>query len=183
MKSWLASAPLTFVLMACGSDRPAVQPSTSPTVTLALPASTLRAGDNLALTTSVDRTSAYLYLYSVDPAGQIQQLLPNRTGSATKPLPEQPFLVEAGQTIAFPSKDARFSVFVEGPPGTSTLVAFASVQPLNLDALRTYPSTSDTFAQMNIAGFNALSEGLKMAADALPGNLYAQTTAAFTVVK
>jgi len=168
--------------MACGSDRLTVQPSTPLTVVLALPASTLKVGDEFTFTASVDGTRAYLYLYAVNPAGQINQLLPNRTGSAAQPRSEQPFLAEAGQTIAVPPADARFSISVDDV-GMSTLVAFASAKPLNLDALRTYSSASDTFPQMKVAGLSALSAGLKVSADAQPGNLYAQTTAAFTVMR
>ena len=154
-----------------------------PAVTLTLPASTFRGGDKFSFTARVDSTSAYLYLYSVDSAGQVVQLLPNRTGSSTQPLVEQILRVSAGQTISFPSADDRFFLITTDPAGPSTLVAFASVKPLNLDALRTYPSANATFAQVKVTGLNALSAGLKVAADAQPGNLYAQTTAAFTVVR
>lgn len=79
MKPWLVSAPLTLILMACGTDQLAVQPPPPPVVGLTLPTSTLTVGDNFSLTARVDFRSAYLYLYEVDPQGQINQLLPNRT--------------------------------------------------------------------------------------------------------
>lgn len=85
--------------------------------------------------------------------------------------------------VVVPSAGASFSLFVDDTLGTSTLVAFAGVKPLNLDALRSYASDGDHFAQMKVTGLSALRAGLNVAANAQPGNLYAQTAAEYTVLK
>lgn len=82
-----------------------------------------------------------------------------------------------------PPANARYSFLAYAPLGTYTLLAFASVKPLNLDALRSYGADSDNFPQMKVTGLSALSAGLTVAANAQPGNVYAQTTAEYTVVQ
>ena len=159
-----------FLLMSCG---PSVTPLPSaPVVSLALPAAQLNVGGRLALTASVANISCSLYIFFVDPAGQADQLLPNRTGPASPLAPD--LRVDAGQVVAFPPTDARFTIVTTPPLGQYTVLAFASAKPLNLDAISSYATPNTPFATSKVSGLEPLSAALKLAADAQPGNLYSE---------
>ncbi len=167
-----------FLLVACGSAVTGTAPGPllpRPVVLLTTPRLTLAFNDRLTLTASVAETGGFLYVYLIDPAGEVNQLLPNRAGAAND------LRVDAGQVVAFPPADARFFVIATAPAGRATLLAFASARALNLAAISAYATADAQFADGRITGLDALSAALKLAADAQPGNLYNETRLSLTI--
>jgi len=83
---------------------------------------TYRPGDNVTIKASVNE-DAYLYLFSVDPKGEIVQIFPNQYAEDN--------FVEGGQTVTLPGPDANYTFEVDKDPGISKVFAVAAKDPLD----------------------------------------------------
>ena len=176
MKKSVVSLLAALCLSACGTAPvPTTQNSAPPAIALSLPASSFPVLTRFTFTATLGPADAYLYAFFVDAQGGVAQLLPNRYDSAPGDVSHP-----AGEVVTFPPADARYYVLTDGTTGPATLLAFVSTAPLNLGAVSAYEG-QNPFATAKVSGLEPLSAALKVAADSLPGTLYAETRAAFTV--
>lgn len=89
-------------------------------------------GDNVTISVRPSET-AYIYLFSVKPNGDIQQILPNQYDEAGRQN-----RVNAGETRTFPPRGARYTFSIDPPNGLSKLIAVASRKPLDTRELATF---------------------------------------------
>ena len=85
---------------------------------------TYRIGDQIALDATVNR-DAYVYLFNVDPQGQVDMILPNGyTGGSN--------FVKANTTAVFPAPGSGFTFTVEGQPEVGALLDHLGLQDLGM---------------------------------------------------
>ena len=133
---------------------------------------TYRIGDQIALDATVNR-DAYVYLFDVDPAGVVTQILPNRLSSSN--------FVKAGTSVRFPAPGDRFQYNVSGPAGQSKVLALASLTPLNLDQISEFKSAQESFAVVKGSGQAGLAQALSIVVNPLPQNSWMTDTAFYNV--
>ncbi|OHD18451.1 MAG: hypothetical protein A2087_11595 [Spirochaetes bacterium GWD1_61_31] len=109
-----------------------------------------RVGEQLEVLLTVSR-DAYVRLYHIDSAGQIQLIWPNRFHGGNG-------LVRAGQTIRLPDASRQFSFNLVPPYGTEFLKAVASSLPF-VDAV-------GDFADLGSDSRQVISRGLQVAGTA-----------------
>ncbi|GBF07625.1 S-layer protein [Deinococcus aerius] len=96
---------------------------------------------------------AYVYLFSVDPSGSVDQVLPNRLGGGN--------FVRAGQVRSFPSANDNFTYSVGGTPGLNKVLVVASRRQLDLSELSSFKS-NDAFATVKPQGEKRLAQALSI---------------------
>jgi len=133
---------------------------------------TYRAGENISISTSVNR-DAYVYLFNVDANGEVTQILPNRLGGQN--------FVKANTTVTFPGPGANFTFTVGDDLGLNKVLALASLTQLNLDQLSTFRTQQDQFATVSARGQNQLAQALSIVVNPIPQNSWVTDTAFFTV--
>ncbi|WP_216319184.1 PEGA domain-containing protein [Deinococcus aestuarii] len=134
---------------------------------------TYRAGENIRLSTSVNR-DAYVYLFNVDANGEVTQILPNRLSDGN--------FVKANTTTVFPAQGANFTFTVGEDVGLNKVLALASLTPLNLDQLSSFKTGQDQFATVTARGQQQLAQALSIVVNPIPQNSWISDTAFFTVV-
>lgn len=88
-----------------------------------------RIGDPIRVSVRVNE-DAYVYLFSIDPSGSVDQVLPNRLGGGN--------YVRAGEIRSFPSANDNFTYSVGGIPGVNKVLVVASRRQLNLSELSSF---------------------------------------------
>lgn len=131
-----------------------------------------RVGEPISVEASVNR-DAYLYLFDVDAAGVVTQILPNRLSSAN--------FVKAGTSVRFPASGDRFAYNVEGPAGQSKVLALASLTPLNLEQISSFKTSQEAFATVKGSGQAGLAQALSIVVNPLPQNSWVTATAFYNV--
>lgn len=103
-------------------------------------------GDPVRISTSVNQ-DAYVYLFSLDSDGAIDQILPNGYASGSN-------FLRANQVKTFPSAGDGFTFNVAPPYGVSKVLALASKTQLDLSDISDFKNgtNSGTFAQVIISG-------------------------------
>ncbi|MEJ2666252.1 MAG: PEGA domain-containing protein [Deinococcales bacterium] len=100
-------------------------------------------GDSVQISVRVSQ-SAYVYLFSVKPNGEITQILPNHYDQQG----EDNYL-RAGETRVFPPEHSRYSFSIAPPEGLSKVIAVASKVRLDTRQLAQFKS-GQNFATSNI---------------------------------
>ncbi|WP_293910621.1 DUF4384 domain-containing protein [Deinococcus sp.] len=95
-------------------------------------------GDRIRLYTRVSR-DAYVYLFNVDPNGQVDLILPNRYAGGAN-------FVKANTVKAFPSAGDGFTFDIAAPYGLNKVLALASLSPLDTSSIASFRSGQDKFA-------------------------------------
>ncbi|ADV66454.1 DUF4384 domain-containing protein [Deinococcus maricopensis] len=131
-----------------------------------------RAGENVTISTTVNQ-DAYVYLFSVDPSGDVTQILPNRLGGEN--------FVKANTTAVFPPAGSAFRFTVDGEAGLNKVLALASTTPLDLSQLSTFRSSQDQFATVAAKGQQEFAQALSIVVNPVPQNNWVTDTAFFNV--
>lgn len=113
---------------------------------------TYRIGDTIRIGVSVDE-DAYVYLFSVDPDGTVDQILPNRLGGGN--------FVRAGEVRTFPSRNDTFRFNVSGNPGLNKVLVIASRRQLDLSELSSFRA-GQPFADVKPQGTQRLAQALSI---------------------
>ncbi|GGR02352.1 DUF4384 domain-containing protein [Deinococcus ruber] len=129
-------------------------------------------GDKIQLYVTPSR-DAYVYLFNVDPSGQIIQILPNRFSGAA--------FIKANTVQAFPGTNAKFTFDIAGQNGVNKVLALASRTPLNLSQLSSFKSAQDTFATVTVRGQEGLAQALSIVVTPVQDNAWVTDTAQYAV--
>ncbi|GAA5447447.1 DUF4384 domain-containing protein [Deinococcus depolymerans] len=130
-------------------------------------------GEKIRLYTSVNQ-DAYVYLFNVDPQGQVDLILPNRYQGGAN-------FLKANVVKAFPAAGDPFSFDIAAPYGVNKVLAVASRTPLNLDQIATFKAGQDSFASVKVTGQQGLAQALSIVVTPLPQNAWVTDTAFYAV--
>lgn len=130
-------------------------------------------GETIRIFTSVD-SDAYVYLFSLNAAGKITQILPNRLGGSN--------FLRGGTVRAFPGAGDNFVFNVAAPYGQNRVLALASKTPLNLSQLSDF-SSGQAFADVRTSGSEGLAQALSIVVNPVPQQQWNSATAFFNVVR
>jgi len=130
-------------------------------------------GENVQITVRVSQ-SAYVYLFSVKPNGEITQILPNRYDQQGRDNH-----LRAGESRTFPPSNARYSFSVAPPTGLSKVIAVASKKQLDTSQLAHF-SNGQSFASSNI-GQQGFARGFAIIVKPLPQQDWVTDTALYYV--
>ena len=111
-------------------------------------------GDKIRLYTRVSQ-DAYVYLFNVDPNGQVDMILPNRYAGGAN-------FVKANTVKAFPASGDGFTFDIAAPYGVNKVLALASLTPLNTSSIASFKSSQDKFAVSNVQGQQQLAQALSI---------------------
>ncbi len=111
-------------------------------------------GDKIRLYTRVSR-DAYVYLFNVDPNGQVDMILPNRYAGGAN-------FVKANTVKAFPAAGDPFTFDIAAPYGLNKVLALASLTPLNTSSIAGFTSSQSNFAVSNVQGQQQLAQALSI---------------------
>jgi hypothetical protein len=156
-----------------------VNPNPAPnfTVTVSLNKSGSRPvyqmGESVQISVRVSQ-SAYVYLFSVKPDGEITQILPNRYDPAG-----QSNLMNAGESRTFPPANARYSFTIAPPKGLSKVIAVASKRQLDTREIAQFKS-GDTFAS-GTGGQDGFVHGFAIVVKPVPQQDWVTSTALYYV--
>ncbi|GGL13384.1 DUF4384 domain-containing protein [Deinococcus radiotolerans] len=131
-----------------------------------------RPGDKIRLFTSVNQ-DAYVYLFNVDPQGQVDLILPNRFQGGAN-------FLKANTVKAFPSAGDPFTFDIAAPYGVNKVLALASRTPLNLDQIASFKS-QNSFASVTVSGQAGLAQALSIVVTPVPQNSWVTDTAFYAV--
>ncbi|GGR77594.1 DUF4384 domain-containing protein [Deinococcus sedimenti] len=131
-----------------------------------------RPGEKIRLFTSVNQ-DAYVYLFNVDPQGQVDLILPNRYQGGAN-------FLKANTVKAFPSAGDPFTFDIAAPYGVNKVLALASRSPLNLDQIATFKS-QNSFASVTVSGQQGLAQALSIVVTPVPQNSWVTDTAFYAV--
>ena len=98
-------------------------------------------GDKIRLYTRVSQ-DAYVYLFNVDPNGQVDMILPNRFAGGAN-------FVKANTVKAFPASGDGFTFDIAAPYGVNKVLALASLTPLNTSSIASFKGSQDKFATVS----------------------------------
>ncbi|GGJ82830.1 DUF4384 domain-containing protein [Deinococcus aquiradiocola] len=134
-------------------------------------------GDKIRIYTSVNQ-DAYVYLFNVDPNGQVDLILPNRYAGGAN-------YVRAGTVKAFPSSQDRFTFDIAAPYGLNKVLALASKTQLNLNDIATFQTqnSSQGFADVKVQGQQQLAQALSIVVNPVPQNTWISDTAYYNVAQ
>jgi len=133
-------------------------------------------GDSIHIYASVSR-DAYVYLFNVDPDGNVALILPNNYADGSN-------YVRAGEVRAFPGDQDAFTFDIAAPYGLNKVLALASETPLNLDELADFQSQdaqSTGFADLNVFGQEPLAQALSIVVNPVPQDSWASSVAFYNV--
>ncbi|AWN24697.1 S-layer protein [Deinococcus irradiatisoli] len=111
-------------------------------------------GDKIRLYTRVSR-DAYVYLFNVDPNGQVDMILPNRYAGGAN-------FVKANTVKAFPAPGDPFTFDIAAPYGLNKVLALASLTPLNTSSIASFTNSQSNFAVSNVQGQQQLAQALSI---------------------
>jgi len=130
-------------------------------------------GENVQISVRVSE-SAYVYLFSVKPSGEITQILPNHFDQQG-----QDNHLRAGETRTFPPDHARYSFNVAPPYGLSKVIAVASKERLDTSQLAQFQN-GQNFASSNI-GEQGFVKGFAIVVRPVPQQDWVTDTALYYV--
>ncbi|GHF63954.1 hypothetical protein HNQ07_004571 [Deinococcus metalli] len=130
-------------------------------------------GDKIRLYTSVAQ-DAYVYLFNVDPSGQIDLILPNRYQGGGN-------FLKAGAVKVFPGAGDGFTFDIAAPYGVNKVLALASRTPLNIDDIASFKSQQGSFASVSVQGQGQLAQALSIVVTPVPDNAWDSATAYYRV--
>ena len=130
-------------------------------------------GDKVRLFVTADK-DAYIYLFSVEADGTVEQILPNAYNSGAN-------FVKAGVVKAFPSNSDTFTYNVAGSLGVTKVLAVASTSKLDLKALSAYKS-GEKFAVVSVKGQQQLAQALSIVVSPVPQKTWSSDVAFINVV-
>lgn len=130
-------------------------------------------GEKIRLFTSVNQ-DAYVYLFNVDPQGQVDLILPNRFQGGEN-------FLKANTVKAFPAAGDAFTFDIAAPYGVNKVLALASRTPLNLDQIATFRSGQNSFAAVRVTGQQGLAQALSIVVTPVPQNSWVTDTAYYAV--
>ncbi|ADY25809.1 PEGA domain protein [Deinococcus proteolyticus MRP] len=136
---------------------------------------TYRVGEGIRLSVKTNR-DAYVYLFNVDAAGKVSQILPNR-------LDQGDSFVRANTVKTFPPANAAYTFDVEGPAGLNKVLALASLNELSLNDISRFATAQSQFADVNVNGQERLAQALSIVVNPLPQNSWVSDTAFFDVAE
>ncbi|KQR08866.1 DUF4384 domain-containing protein [Deinococcus sp. Leaf326] len=132
-------------------------------------------GERIRLYTSVNQ-DAYVYLFNVDPQGQVDLILPNRYAGGAN-------FLKANTTKVFPDAQDGFTFDIAAPYGLNKVLAVASRTPLNLDQIATFKSGQNSFATVNVQGQQQLAQALSIVVNPVPQESWTSDTAYYNVAQ
>lgn len=132
-------------------------------------------GERIRLYTSVNQ-DAYVYLFNVDPQGQVDLILPNRYAGGAN-------FLKANTTKVFPDAQDGFTFDIAAPYGLNKVLAVASSTPLNLDQIATFKAGQNSFATVNVQGQQQLAQALSIVVNPVPQNTWTSDTAYYNVAQ
>ena len=130
-------------------------------------------GENVRISVRVSQ-SAYVYLFSVKPDGEITQILPNRYDREG-----QNNRLNAGESRTFPPSNARYSFSIAPPRGLSKVIAVASKQQLDTREIAQFKS-GDNFASGS-GGQDGFVHGFAIVVKPVPQQDWVTSTALYYV--
>ncbi|MDV6375064.1 DUF4384 domain-containing protein [Deinococcus sp. ZS9-10] len=131
-------------------------------------------GDKIRLYASVSQ-DAYVYLFNVDPNGQVDLILPNRYQGGAN-------FLKANAVKVFPAAGDPFTFDIAAPYGLNKVLALASKTELNLSQIATFKSGQNSFADVNVKGQQGLAQALSIVVTPVPQNTWDSATAFYGVV-
>lgn len=131
-------------------------------------------GDRIQLYVSTSQ-DAYVYLFNVDPRGQVDLILPNGYSGGDN-------FVRAGSTKVFPQPGAGFTFDIAAPYGVNKVLALASTAPLNMNDIASFSNGQNSFARVNVQGQQQLAQALSIVVNPVPQNTWNSDTAYYNVV-
>ena len=142
-------------------------------------------GDKIRIYTSVNQ-DAYVYLFNVDPNGQVDLILPNRYAGGAN-------YVRANTPKVFPSSQDRFTFDIAAPYGLNKVLALASKTQLNLNDIATFQTQSGQtqgnqsqqggFADVKVRGQQQLAQALSIVVNPVPQNSWISDVAFYNVAQ
>ena len=134
-------------------------------------------GEQVRISTSVNQ-DAYVYLFSLDSAGAIDQILPNGYASGSN-------FLRANQVKTFPAAGDGFTFNVAAPYGVSKVLALASKTELNLSDISDFKSGSNSqFAEVTITGGqNGLARALSIVVSPIDQRSWTTDTVQYNVAQ
>jgi len=130
-------------------------------------------GENVRISVRVSQ-SAYVYLFSVKPDGEITQILPNRYDREG-----QNNRLNAGESRTFPPSNARYTFSIAPPRGLSKVIAVASKQQLDTREIAQFKS-GDNFASGS-GGQDGFVHGFAIVVKPVPQQDWVTSTALYYV--
>lgn len=130
-------------------------------------------GEHVRIKVRVSQT-AYVYLFSVKPDGEITQILPNRYDQQGRDN-----RLRAGETREFPPSNARYSFTIAPPRGLSKVIAVASKRQLDTSQIAQFKS-GDPFASGS-GGQEGFVHGFAIVVKPLPQQDWVTDTALYYV--
>ncbi|MFC6592341.1 DUF4384 domain-containing protein [Deinococcus lacus] len=130
-------------------------------------------GDRIRLFTKVSQ-DAYVYLFNVDPSGQVDLILPNNYNGGAN-------FVRAGSTYVFPAAGDNFTFDIAEPYGLNKVLAVASRQPLDISQIAQFRS-QNSFANVNVQGQQQLAQALSIVVNPVQQTSWDSATAFYNVV-
>ncbi|WP_309572724.1 DUF4384 domain-containing protein [Deinococcus sp.] len=129
-------------------------------------------GEKIRLYTSVAQ-DAYVYLFNVDPKGQVDLILPNRYQGGGN-------FLKAGSVKVFPGAGDGFTFDIAAPYGVNKVLAVASRTPLKIDDIASFGG-QESFATVNVQGQGQLAQALSIVVTPVPQHTWDSATAFYRV--
>lgn len=123
-------------------------------------------GEKVSFHATSDR-DGYLTLVDLGTDGTVVMLFPNQHQPAV--------LIEAGQTISFPTEEMGFDLQIFPPAGRGMVRAFVTPEPLDVPMNSEYPEGDESFAQ-------AIADAVKATAGMIEGAVRLDTWATASLV-
>ncbi|WP_084147941.1 DUF4384 domain-containing protein [Deinococcus frigens] len=133
-----------------------------------------RPGDRIRLYASVSQ-DAHVYLFNVDPNGQVDLILPNKYQGGAN-------FLKANTVKVFPAAGDPFTFDIAAPYGLNKVLALASKTELDLKQIATFKSGQNSFADVNVKGQQGLAQALSIVVTPVPQNTWDSATAFYQVV-
>ncbi len=129
-------------------------------------------GENIKISVSVNQ-DAYVYLFSIDAAGAVSMILPNRLSGGSE-------FMRGGETRQFPPTGATWTLTIEGNGGQEQVLAVASKRQLNMSDIATFQN-NQPFATSTVQGPSGLARPLAIVVSPLPPQDWVTTTTTYNV--
>ncbi|MFB9992806.1 DUF4384 domain-containing protein [Deinococcus oregonensis] len=134
-------------------------------------------GENIRLYASVSQDS-YVYLFNVDPQGQVDLILPNGYAGGAN-------FLKANAVKVFPSNGDAFTFTIAAPYGLNKVLAVASKTALNIDQIAKVRAGQNSFAPVSptAQGPERLAQALSIVVNPVPQNSWDSATAFYNVAQ
>ncbi|MBB6099100.1 hypothetical protein HNR42_002536 [Deinobacterium chartae] len=132
-----------------------------------------RPGERIRLHASVNR-DAYVYLFSLNSAGQVDLILPNRYDDGDN-------FLRANTRRAFPGEGDPYTFDVAAPYGVSKVLALASLEPLDIDDIARFENGQTGFAEVTVKTQTGLAQALSIVVNPIPQESWVTDVAEYQV--